>query len=91
MAIAFWATEGQVIGAGRAAVLLGDDVINLERPLMVILRQLAVFASACSAGANQFFQCAIHQFFSGGRRFAKGPPRLGLDDAQKVAQEEIPI
>jgi hypothetical protein len=38
--------EGEVTDDGRAEVFPGNDVVDLESPVVEFLRQLAVFAAA---------------------------------------------
>jgi hypothetical protein len=60
MLIPVKATEGQIAGDRRAAVLERDDVVDLEGEGAVILGELAVFAAAAGPLPDELDEVAVH-------------------------------
>ena len=60
VAVAGEARQAKVLCLRLAEVMLGDDVIDLERQVEVTRRNLAVFAAASRPLPHEFLQRAIH-------------------------------
>lgn len=60
MIVAGEAGQAQIAGTGRAAMLAGDDVVDLEMQLVLFVVYLAVFAAAAGSLPNQFYQLSVH-------------------------------
>lgn len=60
MVVAGEAGQAQIAGTGRAAMLAGDDVVDLEMQLVLFVVYLAVFAAAARATPYQFYQFGVH-------------------------------
>jgi hypothetical protein len=59
-AIAPEAREREIPGNGVPAVFHGNDVIDFKRQRIVLVRHLAVFATALRARPHQLFERALH-------------------------------
>jgi hypothetical protein len=60
MIVAGEAGQTQIAGTGGAAMLAGDDVVNLEMQLVLFVVYLTVFAAAVGSLPNQFYQLRVH-------------------------------
>ncbi len=61
IAVAEKARERQIRRVGRSAMLLGDDVVDLERQIAVGLRKPAVFAAIPGALPDQADKSSLHR------------------------------
>jgi hypothetical protein len=59
-AVAVEASQGEVLGNGPSAVLLGDDVVDLERQQRIQLRQPAVFTAQTRPLPNELDKLRVH-------------------------------
>src|SRR5438034_498967 len=59
--IAVKAAKGEVAGHGRPLVLSGDDVVDLERAVVVFLRHAAVFAAGTGPQPDLPDKCCVHE------------------------------
>lgn len=60
MIVAGEAGQAQIAGTGAAAMLAGDDMVDLEMQFVLFVVDLAVFAAAARAAPNQFYQFGVH-------------------------------
>lgn len=65
VAVAGVTGEREIVGFAEPAVLLGDDVVNLEGGLRELLGELAVFTVSLGATADQLLQASFHGLRSG--------------------------
>src|SRR5207253_240962 len=81
--------EGQVSGRRRAAVLSGNDVVDLEGDLIKLLGHAAVFAAVPGTLPDQALDVGSHARSpgseSGGAAVPKADAGLGLDQRQERA------
>jgi len=54
--VAAQASDGQILANRLAAMLLGDDVIELEREKMICLRQLTILTEAVRPVSHRLFE-----------------------------------
>ena len=59
MIVAGEAGKAQIAGTGGAAMLAGDDVVDLEMQLVLFVVYLAVFGAAAGSLPNQFYQFRV--------------------------------
>lgn len=60
VAVVVEAGEGQITAERGAVMLDGDDVVDLERRIVVILGNVAVFATAIRTMTNELDQRGVH-------------------------------
>lgn len=61
MVVAREACQRQVLGSSQPSVLTRQDVINLKREFVVLLRQPAILTGSLSAPPDQTFETNIHR------------------------------
>ena len=61
--VAIKAAQCQIFRNSLSMMFLCDDVINLERQLRILARELAVLAASIGATPYQFDSCSVHLDF----------------------------
>lgn len=84
--IAAWARKAEVGQRRSAAVLFGDDVVDLKRQLVCRLRQATILASVTRSGAYSRRDVGWdRQWLLASRSLhLKGAPRLRLQDGDDI-------
>lgn len=83
------ARKRQVVGLGGSAMLSRNDMINLERQVVIDLRNPAVFARLLRPLPNQSLGCCIHA--SGFNRGIERSPRPGFHKGEEVSDAFVII
>jgi len=86
MAIAVETGEREVVGVGCAAMLAGDDVVDVERQRVSRGRQLAVFATARSSLPHKPHEIGIHNLPA-----TEGKPGFGLNHREQVTDMQVAV
>src|SRR5262249_33695526 len=91
------AVQTEITGPGGAAVLLGNDVVDLKGKRVVFLCNLAIFAAAACPAPHQLFQRAFHVCSAGPRlpvcaaATLEGSPGLRPHHAQEVPDALVTV
>ena len=86
MPIAMETCEREVVCVGCAAVLAGDDVVDVERQRVSEGRQSAVFATARGPLPHVPHEIGIHNLPA-----AEGKPGFGLDHGKQVTDVKVAV
>ena len=86
MPIAVETCQCEVVSGGRAAVLAGDDVVDMERQRVSRGRKLAVFTAAPRSLPYLPREIGIHSLPA-----EQGKPGFGLDHGEQVADMQVAV
>ena len=92
VAVAIVASEGEIVFGALSPMLTRDDVVDLKRQVVKMLRHLTVFAGSSGALPNVLLKNAVHGdevSYLNGIPLVQRNARLGPQQCQQVAHMPV--